>query len=294
MKSAARRAFERAASTAREDFVVSREAARRMEGRLDYVTLKPRRVLDAGCGAGADLQALRHRYPRAELVGVDLAQPLLRAAAGRRSMWERARAVFGRPVSQLSCADIARLPFSCASFQMVWSNLALSWTDDPAQAFGEFERVLEPGGLLMFSTYGPDTLKELRAASSLAGSHAHVQTFIDMHDLGDSLMASGFAAPVMDMDILTITYPGVSALTGDLHRTGQTYVGADRARGLMGRKAWQRVIDAYESRRTEGRIPATVELVFGHAWKRDRPRAAARATVQVHNRKPSGGSLSNE
>ncbi len=164
---------------------------------------------------------------------------------------------------------------------MVWCNLALSWVAEPAQALREFERVLAPGGLLTFSTYGPDTLKELRSACLALDSGAHVQRFIDMHDLGDLLLASGFAAPVMDMDLVTLTYSEFSALASDLRRTGQTYVGEDRRRTLLGRAAWQRVIDAYEALRRENRLPATVELVFGHAWKSDRVRSPSKSTIQV-------------
>jgi len=281
MSRAVRRAFERAAPGAREDFVVSREAARRMESRLDYVSLKPQRILEAGCGSGSDFEPLARRYPRAQLVGVDLAQALLRAAARRQSFARRAKRLLGRPAPALACADIARLPFAPASFQMVWSNLALSWVADPAHAFREFARVLAPGGLLTFSTYGPDTLKELRAACLALDSGAHVQRFADMHDLGDLLAASGFAAPVMDMDLITLTYAEFSALAADLRRTGQTYAGEDRRRGLLGRAAWQRVIEAYEALRREGRLPASVELVFGHAWKSERARAPTKSTIQV-------------
>ena len=292
MKSAARRAFERAAPTASEDFVVSREAARRMEQRLDYVTLRPARVLDAGCGAGADLALLRHRYPQAELVGIDSACPLLKSAFQRRSLGEHARNLFGRPASRLACADIARLPFRNAFFGMVWSNIALAWLREPLEVFREFARVLEPGGLLMFSTYGPDTLKELRACSALIDSREHVQTFLDMHDLGDMLIGSGFAEPVMDIDMITLTYPDVAALIADLRQTGQTYVAAGRRRGLMGRDAWQRMLDAYEARRRDGRIPASVELVFGHAWKSERARRPAK--INVFGRSARGPVLSNE
>jgi malonyl-CoA O-methyltransferase len=141
--------------------------------------------------------------------------------------------------------------------------------------------VLEPAGLLMFSTYGPDTLKELRQACAAVDSQSHVQSFVDMHDLGDMLAASGFAAPVMDMDLVTLTYADLAGLLGDLRRTGQTYVGAGRRRALMGRGAWQRLSDAYEAMRRDGRLPATVELVFGHAWKAERTRAPGTAKISV-------------
>ena len=288
MKNAVRRGFERAAATASEDFVVSREAARRMERRLDYVKIQPARVLDAGCGGGADLPMLRRRYPAAELVGIDSALPLARAALRKRSAFESARSLFRRPSTSAVCADIARLPFPERSFGMIWSNLALAWQSEPLEAFREFERALEPGGLLMFSTYGPDTLKELRTASGRIDSRQHVGSFSDMHDLGDMLVQSGFAAPVMDIDLFTLTYADVQTLLADLRRTGQTYAGPGRRPGLLGRDAWQRMFEAYESKRREGRIPATIELVFGHAWKPERRRKAETSPVKIV-RKPLSG-----
>jgi malonyl-CoA O-methyltransferase len=170
----------------------------------------------------------------------------------------------------------------------VWSNLLLAWAADPIAVFREFYRVLEPGGLLMFSSYGPDTLKELRRSFASSDAFPHVHRFEDMHNLGDMLVAAGYAAPVMDMDMVTLTYADPRSLFLDLRRTGQTNVERARRRGLIGRRAWQRMLAAYESQRRDGRIPATVEIVYGHAWK---PNASARgrggertATIQFDPR----------
>lgn len=261
-----RRAFARADVAAAGGFVVSREASRRMASRLDLVRLEPTRVLDAGCGSGPDLAMLRGRYPRAEIVGVDITLGLVQAARRRRTFAERMKAKLGAPASRFACADFARLPFSAGTFGLVWSNLSLAWQADLPAVFAELARVLEPGGLLMFSTYGPDTLKELRSACGHDERGPRVSKFADMHDVGDMLAGSGFAAPVMDMDMLTLTYPDLAALIADLRSTGQTYAG-ERPSGLLARGAWQRALASYEAMRREGRVPATVELVFGHAWK---------------------------
>jgi len=150
---------------------------------------------------------------------------------------------------------------------MVWSNLALAWAGDPPAALREVHRVLIPGGLLMFSSYGPDTLKELKAAFGAGSAARHVHSFIDMHDLGDMLVASGFAAPVMDMEVITLTYSEVPALLRDLKASGETCAAHDRQRSLMGRRAWERMLASYERERKEGRLPATIEVIYGHAWK---------------------------
>ncbi|MBM3346957.1 MAG: methyltransferase domain-containing protein, partial [Betaproteobacteria bacterium] len=220
---AARRRFERAAASAPGTDALAREVERRMAERLDLVRIEPRRILDAGCGTGGCCAVLRKRYPEALVVGVDSAQAVL-ALDAPGSLAARAwRRIAGTGRASV-CADLAALPFAGACFSLAWSNLALPWTPDPMSAFAELRRVLERGGLLMFSSYGPDTLKELRAAFAAADAHSHVHRFIDMHDLGDMLVASGFETPVMDMELLTLTYADFDSLARDLRLSGQSNV----------------------------------------------------------------------
>ena len=262
-----RRAFERAAAAGGDVAVLQREVERRMFERLDYIRCWPHRVLDFGCGVGHGLKLLRGRYPEADLLGVDFAPGVLGVAKREESLFERAwRLASGSGRFHL-CADFARLPLRAASVDMVWSNLALAWAGDPLAVLREAHRVLIAGGLLMFSSYGPDTLKELKAAFGAGSAARHVHSFIDMHDLGDMLVASGFAAPVMDMEVITLTYSEVMALLRDLKASGETCSARDRQRGLMGRRAWERMLASYERERKEGRLPATIEVIYGHAWK---------------------------
>jgi len=261
-----RRAFRRAARENADAAVLEREVERRMVERLDFIHCNPERILDAGCGAGRGLELLRRRYPKANLLGVDLALPPACRHAGL-PLLARARRLLRRPERFRLGADFSRLPLRAGSVDMVWSNLALAWAADPLAALREFHRVLAVDGLLMFSSYGPDTLKELKGAFAAASGHRHVHAFIDMHDLGDMLVASGFSAPVMDMEMFTLTYADAAALARDLKASGQTCAARDRQRGLMGRGAWQRMLAAYERERRDGKLPATVEVVYGHAWK---------------------------
>jgi malonyl-CoA O-methyltransferase len=269
-----RRAFERAAAVGANAAVLQREVERRMFERLDYIRCRPQRLLDAGCGAGHGLGLLHRRYPKAELLGADFAQGVVRAAQRAKTPFERIRRLISSTRMSYLCADFARLPLRSACMDMVWSNLAIAWADDPRAALREFHRVLVAGGLLMFSSYGPDTLKELKAAFAAGPGGRHVHTFIDMHDLGDMLAANGFSAPVMDMEIITLTYADVSALAHDLKNSGETCAARDRRRGLMGRGAWRRMVAAYERERRDERLPATIEVVYGHAWKGE-PRVTA-------------------
>jgi malonyl-CoA O-methyltransferase len=270
---AVRRAFARAASSYDTFAVLQREVAQRMRERLDYVKLAPRAVLDVGCGTGESLAALATRFADAAVIGVDFALPMLARAAART----RPRSWLAHPLARLRaaagpvrapalvCADAERLPFAAASVGAVWSNLMLQWLDDPAIALREFARVLEDGGLAMFSTFGPDTLKEVRVA--FGDDAPRVSRFVDMHDLGDALVAAGFADPVVDMEQFTLTYATPRALFAELKGIGATSARGDRAHGLGGRAALARAEAALEATKRDGRIAATFEVIYGHAWK---------------------------
>jgi malonyl-CoA O-methyltransferase len=262
-----RRAFERAAATYSTAAIVPIEVERRMAEKLDYLKIEPARVLDAGCGIGSARSGLRARYPRAELVELDFSLAMLEQTRSQRGLRERLRGIGGRPREHWVCADFFRLPLRNGTLGMVWSNLALAWSSDPAATLGEFHRVLGPGGALMFSTYGPDTLKELRQAFAVVDSVAHVHAFADMHDIGDMLVAAGFDAPVMEMERINVSYADVDALALDLKRSGQTCASAARRRGLTTPRAWRRMQDEYDKLRVAGSLPVTVEIVYGHAWR---------------------------
>jgi malonyl-CoA O-methyltransferase len=175
--------------------------------RLDFVRLQPRRILDAGCGTGRGLGLLRRRYPRADLLGVDFARDAVRAARRGESLISRAWRLLGGSARLELCADFSRLPLRAGCVDMVWSNLALAWAADPLAALRELHRVLASGGLLMFSSYGPDTLKQLRTAFGAGSPGRHVHSFADMHAVGDMLVSGGFAEPVRATNPLT--YPDV-------------------------------------------------------------------------------------
>ena len=164
------------------------------------------------------------------------------------------------------CADATALPLARGSVSFAWSNLMLQWLHDPLPALKEIHRVLEVGGMLMFSTLGPDTLKELRAALPPSDAE-HLHRFIDMHDLGDALVGAGFSDPVMDMEMLTVTYTSLDDLLRDLRASGSANAATTRPRGLVGKGHWQKLRANYEQLRRDGRLPATVEVVYGHAWK---------------------------
>ena len=245
-----------------------------MAEKLDVVKLVPAAILDAGCGTGDALADLALRYPDARLVALDVALPMLAAARAKATA---RRSAFSRLLSALSggarggaayvCGDVGRLPFAAGTLDLAWSNLALQWADDLPQALAELCRVLRPGGLVTFSTFGPDTLRELRAAFAGVDRHSHVSRFVDMHDIGDMLVGAGFGDPVMQMEYMTLTYGDAWAMVRDLKAIGATNATKARPRALMGRRRWERALASLETARRDGRIPATFEVIYGHAWK---------------------------
>ena len=271
-RAAVRRRFERAASTYDAAAIVQAQTREELLGRLDYVAIEPRLVVDAGAGTGRSSGALKRRYPRARVVALDVSVAMLRAS-GRRAWWRRA-GEFDRV-----CGDLEQLPFADASVDLLFSNLALPWCD-PDRALAEARRVLAPRGLLSVTTLGPDTLRELRGAWAQVDAAPHVSPFVDMHDLGDALVRAGFVQPVLDVERRTLQYAEFADLVADLRASGSGNVLAARARGLTGKAKARAVREAYERERRDGRLPASCEIVFAHAWAGATP-AARRAEGAV-------------
>jgi malonyl-CoA O-methyltransferase len=260
-----RHSFERAAAAYDRAAVLQHEVCTRMLERLAYIKLEPKAVLDAGSGTGNALQDLMAKYRGVPLVALDIALPMLREGRARLRWWQTLPGL--RPELYPVCGDIEQLPLASESIGLAWSNLVLQWVNDLPRVFSDVFRALAPGGLLMFSTFGPDTLKELRAAYQGVDRHTHVSRFVDMHDIGDMLVGAGYADPVMDMEQITVTYPDVRALMRDLKTIGANNATQGRAAGLSGKSALQAVTRNYEALRRDGKLPATFEVVYGHAWK---------------------------
>lgn len=266
-----RRAFNRAAQQYDAAAVLQREVCTRMLERLDYVKLQPSRLLDVGSGTGWGTRQLGERYPQAEITSLDIAIGMLHLARGMSGWWSK---LFSSRRQNYLCADVEALPVASGSIGMVWSNLALQWCNDLPATFVELNRVLKVDGLLIFSSFGVDTLRELRTAFHDVDGYNHLSRFADMHDIGDMLVAAGFTDPVMEMERITLTYNDVRAVMQDLKSIGAHNATAGRAPGMMGKAAWQRVTENYEKLRRDGKLPATFEIIYGHAWK-PAPKATA-------------------
>ena len=255
--------FERAAGSYDDYAVLQRKVADEMLERLHEVNINPAHVIDVGCGTGYCTRQLHKIWTKAQVLGIDLAQAMVKQARGQKGWFSK----------QAYCqADAVALPLKDATIDVVFSNLMLQWCD-PVAVFAEFRRVLNSDGLLMFSSFGPDTLTELRQAWAAIDDHPHVIEFADMHDHGDALLQAGFREPVMDVDRFTLTYSNVLGLLRDLHGIGSRNVMSGRRSGLMGREALTRLERAYQQfADNEGRLPASYEVVYGHAWSGGRSR----------------------
>ena len=261
-KKRVRHNFDRAAESYDKAAVLQREVADRLLQRLDYMIIDPATILDVGAGTGYIASGLRQHYKKAHIIEMDLSVNML--LQGRKKMpWYQK--LLGKKCSV--CGDAEQLPLASESIDCLISNLTVQWCNNLQHTFTEFRRVLKPGGLLLFTTFGPDTLKELRQSWANVDQHGHVSAFLDMHDIGDSLLKAGLSEPVMDVEHFTLTYPQVSGLVRDLKDIGATNSLQQRTRGLTGKQAYQAMVDAYESLRVDGRLPASYEVIYGHAWK---------------------------
>ena len=259
-KGRARADFNGAAHTYDDTAELQRTVSERLLERLELITVQPQRVLDLGSGTGRSAHKLTRVYRRARLIQADFAANMLRTARRRTSPF------FSR--NSFLCADAEQLPLADTCIDLVFSNLMLQWSSDPSRVFHEVSRILKPGGLFIFSSLGPDTLHELRDSWRSADAAVHVNTFIDMHDLGDALIHSGFEHPVMETEYFVLTYSNVLALMRDLKQLGANNVNLGRRRTLTGKGRLNAMIAEYEKNRHAGKLPASYEVIYGHAWKR--------------------------
>ncbi|MER3546132.1 MAG: malonyl-[acyl-carrier protein] O-methyltransferase BioC [Rhodanobacteraceae bacterium] len=253
-----RRAFARAAASYEQNDALQREVQSRLLERLDYYSDTPHCVLDVGCGTGRGAAILKRRWPHADVIALDIALPMLQLAR-RHGGWLK-------PFARV-CADALQLPLADRSVDVLHSSLCIQWCENPLPLFAEFARVLKPGGFLALTTFGPDTLHELRQAWATAdGAHPHVSRFLDMHDLGDAALAAGLHDPVLDVDHLRSCYESPRDLLRELKGLGATNADAQRERGLTGKARFARMLQAYETMRVDGCVPATWEVIEMHAW----------------------------
>jgi malonyl-CoA O-methyltransferase len=251
--------FDKAACTYDQYAIIQKEVATRLLQNVAILKMSPRAILDIGCSTGNATRFLEKKYRRAQIFGADLSNGMLHLANEKKGWFSRQHFI---------CADAHALPFKDASLDLLFSNLTLQWCPDLLMVFSEFFRVLKPGGALFFTSLGPDTLKELRQSWQQVDHLPHVNTFKDMHDIGDLLLNARFDSPIIDREDLTLTYKTVPTLLKDLKYTGTHTVLGRQQKGLTGKNKLQAMYQAYEQfRNAEGVLPATYEVIYAHAIK---------------------------
>lgn len=266
------RNFSRAANSYEQHDALQQEVQKLLIERLDFYLQAPERVVDIGAGTGRGAALLKAKYPKAEVLAIDPALPMLHAAR-RHSSWRR-------PLLRV-CGEATALPLADHSVDILHSNLCFQWINDLSALFAECVRLLKPGGMLVFSSLGPDTLQELRAAWAQVDAQSHVSRFLDMHDVGDAVLAAGLRDPVLDVQRYSLTYSEPRKLLQELQGLGATNADHARARGLTGKGRYQRMLAAYESMRVDGRIPAMWEVVTAHAWGPPQGQARRAGGVEI-------------
>lgn len=259
---------------------VQLEIGQRLFERLDYLKLSPRAILDIGCGPGTFLPQLQARYPQAQIVALDIAHTMLGVAQSKQTdkKWHFIN------------ADMHHMPFAAEQFDLIFSNQALHWSYALQPLFGEWQRILRPGGCILFSTLGPDTFVELTYAFQHADKYTHVNTFEDMHHVGDCLLAQLFADPVVDMEMLQAHYASLPKLLQSLKAQGVKNIHAKRNSGLTGKDSWRKFEQSMAELMTDThKYPLTYEVIYGHAWKSLEPRAkhGGETTISVAELKAS-------
>ncbi len=267
-----RKAFDNASESYDQAAVLQKEVCKRLLEKLDVVNLSPEWILDAGTGTGEAVKPLQKKYKKSELVLFDLSESMLQKAVKQGALFRKPHQV---------CGNIESLPFADKSFDLLFSNLAMQWCNDLGAALVEFKRVLKPGALLQFATFGPDTLKELRSSWQKVDEAVHVNSFIDMHDIGDGLLQAGFAEPVMESEIITVNYKEVDTLMQDLRDIGANVTANGHRQGLLTRNMLKQLREAYELYRQDDMLPATYEIVYGHAWVAENNKDSAPMDITV-------------
>ena len=263
-------AFNDAAKNYDAHALLQRTVVNRLMEAFDHIKIEPNVVLDLGSGSGYGANQLKRQFKKAHIYQADLSIEMLKGSRKKSSRF------FSK--DHFFCVDANKIPLSDQSVDLVFSSLMLQWSNNPDAVFAEVKRVLKPEGVFVFTTFGPDTLKELRESWRQADGNVHINAFTDMHDIGDALIRGGLDAPVLSIENIVLTYDECLQLMRDLKSIGAHNVNLGRRKTLTGKQRLEKAIQYYETYRTNNKLPATYEVIYGHAWK-----PAMRSTITKSN-----------
>ena len=258
-KSRVKKQFNSAAETYETFDFLQQEVSNRLFDRLQDILVSPRLIIDLGSGTGRAGELFEKSCKKSEVINLDIAEDMLIRARDKKKY-----RIFRR--QKFLCGDIEAIPLKPNIADMAYSNLAIQWCPNLRLAFGAVKDVLKPGALFIFSTLGPDTLRELRDVFSTYSNMPHVNNFLDLHDVGDILSSSGFSDPVIESEEITVNYDSAAGLLRDLKGIGASNADSERRKSLTGPARMRKILKEYEKYRRNGKIPATYEVILGHAW----------------------------
>lgn len=259
-KKQVRRSFDKAAPQYHQAARLQQDTAEQLVSRLDYIQIEPKTILDIGCGTGFVSQRLKKRFPKAKMVSLDLSLAMLQQLKKNTDRW------FSK--SKVVCADAEQLPFAANSFDLVISNLTFQWCQNTQSLFAGIQQCLKEEGLLLFSSFGTDTLTELRQSWQGVDNKVHINHFEDMHEIGDVLINLGYHLPVMDAERITEYFPDVFRLMRALKIIGAHNVNSGRNKSLSGKQGFDSMKQNYEKLRNQKGLPLTWEIIYGIGWKK--------------------------
>ena len=250
--------FDAAAKNYDSFSLLQQTVADRLIESFEHIKAEPKSILDLGAGTGYGSRHLKKQFKKSQIYQMDLSIEMLKGSRKQSPLF------FSK--NHFLCANAEHIPLPDKSVDLVFSSLMLQWCNDPDAVFAEIKRVLKPGGVFLFTSFGPDTLKELRESWSQVDNDVHVNAFADMHDIGDSLIRNGMDAPVLSIEHIVITYDECKQLMRELKNIGAHNVNHGRRKTLTGKQRLQKVVNHYESFRSDNKLPATYEVIYGHAW----------------------------
>ncbi len=247
------RSFGKAALNYDELAVLQRKIGNKLLSELDNISLDSLTILDVGAGTGFLMNKLIER--NATVLALDIAPEMLTLA--RKASFNAGNYI---------CGDAELLPVKDATIDIVFSNFALQWCTNIDAVFTGFKRVLKPGGLILFSSFGPKTLQELRAAWEQIDDYSHVNSFLSKSNLNLGMISAGLSGGTIQSELLTICYPSVLDLMRELKGIGANNMTENRPRSLMGKNKFNRMTAAYEKLMSDKSVYTSFEILLGKAY----------------------------
>lgn len=247
------RQFSRAAATYDHAAQLQNEMAEKLIGAMP--TLATGKLVDLGCGTGWALNKLAQNN-RFELIGIDIAPGMIEIAQARV------------PTAQFHCCDLEQTPLSSNVADIVFSNAALQWCNVEA-AIQEMHRICKPEGSVVFSTFGPGTLNEVRSAWKLAGDQTdRVHEFESRDSIESTMKQLSFEHARVKPAVRKLNYDSLEALLQNIKQLGATNASVSRQISLLGTRRYQEFRDVFETQlERDGHLELTFECIFVVAEK---------------------------